>query len=81
MAENLKPKDDEVERQDKLERIDPKLKYIKDLIEDALKYAKLEDEADRQKVIYLHYPSTNNFHFRDQNFISNQLKYLSIIED
>jgi len=51
MAENLKPKDDENEEKDKLEQMDSKLKYIKDLIiEEALKYANLEDEADLQKV-------------------------------
>ncbi|EZA62754.1 hypothetical protein X777_07570 [Ooceraea biroi] len=51
MAENFKPKDDENERKDKLEQMDSKLKYIKDLIiEEALKYANLEDEADLQKV-------------------------------
>ncbi|XP_011261077.1 uncharacterized protein LOC105254232 [Camponotus floridanus] len=51
MAENLKPKDDENEEKDKLEQMDSKLKYIKDLIiEEALKYANLEDEGDLQKV-------------------------------
>jgi len=51
MAENLKPKDDENEHKDKFEQVDSKLKYIKDLIiEEALRYANLEDEADVQKV-------------------------------
>jgi hypothetical protein len=51
MAENLKSKDDENEHKDKLEQVDSKLKYIKDLIiEEALRYANLEDEADLQKV-------------------------------
>jgi len=51
MAENLKSKDDENEQKDKLEQMDSKLKYIKDLIiEEALKYANLEDEAEVQKV-------------------------------
>lgn len=55
MAENLKPKNDENERKDKLEQMDSKLKYIKDLIiEEALKYANLEDETDLQKVILLY---------------------------
>lgn len=50
MAENLKPKEDENERNDKLEQIDSKLDYIKSLIiEEALKYANLE-EADLEKV-------------------------------
>lgn len=50
MAENLKPKEDENERKDKLEQIDSKLDYIKSLIiEEALKYANLE-EADLEKV-------------------------------
>ncbi|KYN41430.1 hypothetical protein ALC56_04163 [Trachymyrmex septentrionalis] len=51
MAENLKSKDDENERKDKLEQMDSKLKYIKDLIiEEAMRYAASEDEADLQKV-------------------------------
>ncbi|XP_011169138.1 uncharacterized protein LOC105202364 [Solenopsis invicta] len=51
MAENLKPKEDENERKDKLEEMDSKLKYIKDLIiEEAMRYAASEDEADLQKV-------------------------------
>lgn len=51
MAENLKSKDDENEEKDRLEQVDSKLKYIKDLIiEEALKYANLEDETDLQKV-------------------------------
>jgi len=54
MAENLKSKDDENERKDKLEQMDSKLKYIKDLIiEEAMRYAASEDEADLQKVIFL----------------------------
>jgi len=54
MAENLKPKDDENERKDKLEQMDSKLKYIKDMIvEEAMRYAASEDEADLQKVIFL----------------------------
>lgn len=54
MAENLKPKDDEIERKDKLEQVDTKLKYIKDLIiDEAMKYAASEDEVDLQKVIFL----------------------------
>lgn len=49
MAENLK--DDENERKDKLEQMDTKLKYIKDLIvEEAMRYAASEDEADLQKM-------------------------------
>lgn len=55
MAENLKPKNDENERKENLEQMDSKLKYIKDLIiEEALKYANLEDETDLQKVILLY---------------------------
>ncbi|XP_036142895.1 uncharacterized protein LOC105829650 isoform X2 [Monomorium pharaonis] len=51
MAENLKPKEEENERKDKLEQMDSKLKYIKDLIvEEAMRYAASEDEADLQKV-------------------------------
>lgn len=51
MAENLKPKDDENEHKEKLEQMDSKLKYIKDMIiEEALRYANLEDEADLEKV-------------------------------
>nr|QTE34469.1 pacifastin [Cataglyphis nodus] len=51
MAENLKPKNDENEGKENLEQMDSKLKYIKDLIiEEALKYANLEDETDLQKV-------------------------------
>lgn len=51
MAENLKSREDESERKDKLEQMDSKLKYIKDMIiEEALRYANLEDEADLQKV-------------------------------
>ncbi|XP_014471643.1 PREDICTED: uncharacterized protein LOC106742847 isoform X2 [Dinoponera quadriceps] len=53
MAENLKSKENENERKDKLEQMDSKLKYIKDLISDEpLRYADLEDEteADLQKV-------------------------------
>ncbi|XP_012230372.1 uncharacterized protein [Linepithema humile] len=50
MAENLKSKDDENEHKEKLEQMDSKLKYIKDMIiEEALRYANLEDEADLQK--------------------------------
>lgn len=52
MVENLKPKEEEEEeeRKEKLEQMDSK--YIKDLIiEEALKYANLEDETDLQKVI------------------------------
>lgn len=53
MAENLTPKDNQNEEKDKLEQMDSKLKYIKDLIiEEALKYANLEDEADLQKVSF-----------------------------
>ncbi|XP_032678309.1 uncharacterized protein LOC116847426 [Odontomachus brunneus] len=47
MAGNLK--EDENERKDKLEQMDSKLKYIKDLME-ALRYTNLEDEAELQKV-------------------------------
>ncbi|XP_011877808.1 PREDICTED: stress response protein NST1 [Vollenhovia emeryi] len=50
MAENLK-QNDENEQKDKLEQMDTKLKYIKDLIiEEAMRYATSEDEADLQKV-------------------------------
>lgn len=62
MAENLKSKEDENERKDKLEQMDSKLKYIKNLIiEEALRYANLEDEADLQKVAL---PTLN--HINDQ---------------
>lgn len=51
MAENLKPKEEENERKDKLEQMDSKLKYIKDLIvEEAMRYAASDDEADLQTV-------------------------------
>lgn len=51
MAENLKSKDNENEHKDKLEQMDSKLRYIKDLIiEEALRYANMEDEADLEKV-------------------------------
>ncbi|XP_071650442.1 uncharacterized protein [Temnothorax longispinosus] len=51
MAENLKPKEDENERKDKLEQMDTKLKYIKDLIiDEAMRYAASEDKVDLQKV-------------------------------
>ncbi|XP_072762966.1 uncharacterized protein [Anoplolepis gracilipes] len=51
MAENLKPKEEENARKEKLEQIDSKLKYTQDLIiDEALKYANLDDEADLQKV-------------------------------
>lgn len=51
MAENLKSKEDESERKDKLEQVDSKLKYLKNLIiEEALRYANMDDEADLQKV-------------------------------
>lgn len=53
MAENLKSKEDENERKEKLEQVDSKLKYLKNLIiEEALRYASLEDDADLQKVIF-----------------------------
>lgn len=53
MAENLKPKEDENEQKDKLEQMDTKLKYIKDLIiDEALRYANLDDETDLQKVVF-----------------------------
>lgn len=52
MAENLKSKEDENERKEKLEQMDAKLKYIKDLIlEEALRYANSDEEADLQKVV------------------------------
>lgn len=55
MAENLKPKEEENERKGKLEQMDSKLKYIKDLlIEEAMRYAASEEEADLQKVIFLY---------------------------
>lgn len=55
MAENLKPKDEENERKDKLEQMDSKLKYIRDLImEEAMKFAASKDEATLQKVIFLY---------------------------
>lgn len=55
MAENLKPKEEENERKDKLEQMDSKLKYIKDLIiEEAMRYVASEDETDLQKVIFLY---------------------------
>lgn len=54
MAENLKPREEENERKDKLEQMDSKLKYIKDLIvEEAMRYAASDNEADLQKVIFL----------------------------
>lgn len=63
MAENLKSKDDENERKDKLEQMDSKLKYIKDLIiEEAMRYAASEDKADLQKVIFLLASSAYKLH-------------------
>lgn len=62
MAENLKSKDDENERKEKLEQMDTKLKYIKDLIiEEAMRYASSEDEVDLQKVTFLIALSCINF--------------------
>lgn len=62
MAENLKPKDDENERKEKLEQMDTKLKYIKDLIiEEAMRYASSEDEVDLQKVTFLHFHASTLF--------------------
>lgn len=63
MAENLKSKDDENEQKDKLEQMDTKLKYIKDLIiEEAMRwYGIASSEEDPQKVIFLLALSHINF--------------------